>query len=141
MGTIRRGKQRKTVEVMRLDEGTKETRAKLDPPIWLTWPNDLRLAASAIDQAVRLVAQSSMAHAQDYSDYSHVNRLVEEEWPKGGRQERLYQRYMAWARVMVRWRWPVRLIVSVVVLGEETSPEGYNMVYDALSLFVETKTP
>src|SRR6185369_5118771 len=103
-----RGKYKKA-EPVRIDPGTPETQARLELPAWSGWPNDLKLAAIAIDRAVRLIAQGGMAPTQDYARVGAAS--VDSDWPEGGWQEKLYRRYRSWCRAMERRRWSVRLVV------------------------------
>ena len=130
----KRGRGRPRVE--ELDSGTEETQAKREAPLWECWPNDLKLAAIAIDRAVRLISQASMARAQDYASISGpVNVDDSDDWPANDARAKLYRRYRQWCAAMARRRWSVRSVIGIVVLDEDAGPEDANRVFDALRLF------
>ena len=110
-----------------VDEGTPETRARLQPPPWQGWPQELQDAAAAIELAIRLQAGGCMAQAQDMLHVRHHAGESAEEW-----QARLERRYAWWRWEVVRTRgWSLSAVVSCVV---EHGPQPLYLV-DALTLF------
>lgn len=113
MASRRRASGLKLIGKQIVDEGTPETRARLQPPPWAGWPQELQDAAAAIRDALMLQAAGSAAKAQDYARMSYATpgeNPALEAW-----QATLERRYHWWRWEVARTRgWSVAVVLSCV---------------------------
>ena len=110
-----------------VDEGTPETRARLQPPPWAGWPQELQDAAIQLDMAVRIVAEQMRAKAQSIGRIGGEARAELSPW-----EAYCLQRYQGWERLMRAVGWPVGPVIGCVVDHE---PMDAIALRGALSLF------
>ena len=83
-----------------VDDGTPETRARLQPPPWAGWPQELQDAAIEMDTAIRVRAGRGLARGQALDpdklggDHKAGDLGPWERW--------CYGRYLVWLDLMAR---------------------------------------
>ena len=108
---------------------TPETRAKLCPPIWQSYPNDLVNAAKEIEYAIDLIAGHLKMRA---SDFHYVDKARERE-DFTGPQRALIGRYKRWCVAMREDRAHIGYIVEILTLDQPVRFEG--LLRNALTLY------
>lgn len=110
-----------------VDEGTPETRARLQPPPWQGWPQELQDAAVQMDMAVRVIAEQMRAKSQALGRIGGEARADLSPW-----EAFCLRRYQGWERLMRAVGWQIGPVIGCVVDHEAMDALALR---NALSLF------
>lgn len=122
-----------------IDEGTPETRARLRPPPWDGWPQELQDAAVEMDLAIRIRAGRGLARGQkldpDAAGGDHKAGDL------GPYERRCYERYVAWIDLM-RLAGLLRFVPAICwfVVEAEAYPD-VAMLRQALEMWASGRLP
>lgn len=122
-------------------EPTPETLAKLSPPIWQSYPNELVNAAKEIEYAIDLIAGHLKMRA---SDFYWMDKTKERE-DFTPAQHALVSRYRAWCTAMRQERAHIGYIIEIIALDQPVRFEGLLrsalVLYDKVNYRVRGKRP
>jgi len=110
-------------------EPTPETLAKLCPPVWQTYPNELVNAAKEIEAAIDLIAGHLKMRA---SDFYWMDKATERpDFTEG--QQKLIWRYRRWCEAMRQDRQHIGYIIGILAMDHPITFEG--LLRSALVLY------
>lgn len=110
-------------------EATPETRAKLSPPIWQSYPNELVSAAKEIEGAVNIIAGHLKMRA---ADFYWMDKAKERDDLTPG-QIALLHRYRTWCTAMRQDHQHIGHIIDIIAMDEPVRFEG--LLRSALLLY------